>query len=134
MTVFARRQKNMVKRAASIRIAAGGALFALAACATDPQTPPAAGPDAASAPSRPAIKASALMGARPQALSQLLGAPSLTRREGPGEFRRYAMAGCTLIVILYPDEKGDTRVVHLDAAAKNAGGAKPDVGECLAAG
>jgi len=103
-----------------------------AACATAPAADAPAPQASRQAPLRPAINPDDILGKRPDALDQLLGAPSLTRREGQGEFRRYAMGECTLIVILYPDEDGAPRVAHLDAAAQTSGAAKPAVEDCLA--
>jgi len=102
------------------------------ACATAPgaDAPTAEAPNAA--PLGPVIDPGDILGKSPSALDLLLGEPSLTRREGPGEFRRYAMGECMLIVILYPDENGEPRVAHLDAAAQTSGGQKPAVEDCLA--
>lgn len=67
-------------------------------------------------------------------LDDRLGLPVLARREGPGEFRRYDLKDCNLIVILYPDDLGRPRVAHLETVAKIAGEEKPDIDACLAAG
>jgi hypothetical protein len=56
------------------------------------------------------------------------------RTEGAGEFRRYALADCSLIVILYTNEKGEFSAGHLDAAAKVSGEEEPDLDGCLAKG
>jgi len=116
-----------------IRACAGALGFlTLAACATAPAADAPAAQAPPAAPSRPAINPDDILGQRPDALDQLLGAPSLTRREGQGEFRRYARGDCTLIVIVYPDDKGEPRVAHLAAAARASGAAKPAVEDCLA--
>ena len=104
----------------------------LAACATAPAPELTAIQEVNAAPARPAIDPDALLGAAPRELEKLLGQPSLTRREGRGEFRRYAMDRCNLIVILFPDDDGETRVVHLDAAARESGAEKPKLDDCLA--
>ena len=74
------------------------------------------------------------MGLDGKALDTLLGAPALTRREGAGEYRRYAFSRCEVIVILYPDQSGQSAVRSIDSAAKMSGEAKPDLDECLAFG
>lgn len=63
-----------------------------------------------------------------------LGAPALVRREGEGEFRRYNLQNCNLIVILYPDELGRARVTQLETATKSSADAPLTLEECLAAG
>lgn len=68
------------------------------------------------------------------ALDALLGAPDLTRVEGAGEFRRYMLADCALIIILYPDDAGVKRAARLDAGALTSGGDRPDLDACLARG
>lgn len=100
------------------------------ACATAPGPETQAG--APGAPSRPAIDPGDLMGQSPATLDEILGKPALTRREGPGEYRRYALEACALIIILYPDEQGQSRVAHLDAAALRSGEENPAVEDCLA--
>lgn len=95
----------------------GGALISA------PETPPA-----------PKYGVSDVLGARAAAIDALLGSPALTRREGAGEFRRYALSGCSLIVILYPDENGEMRARYADAVALRSGEVKPDLEACLAAG
>ncbi len=119
---------------ATIRVSIVGAmaLFAVACSST---------PDVVSLdntapiiPAAPVYVLSDISGASPQVLENLLGAPSLTRREGNGEYRRYDLSTCALIIILYPDEGGVVRAAHIDTAAVNAGGDKPDLNACLAAG
>lgn len=80
----------------------------------------------------PAIESSDLMDADVGSLERLLGPPALTRREGEGEYRRYSLANCALIAILYPDELGELRVRYLDAAASRAGAPSPSLSACLA--
>lgn len=107
-------------------------LFA-AACATTPaqKAAPAKTP---AAPAEPVYTLSDFQGAGAAALDAMLGEPALTRREGAGEYRRYALTTCTLIVILYPDETGVQKVAHVDATATTSNTEKPDLNACLAAG
>lgn len=102
-----------------------------AGCAT---TPVASAPKARAAAPAPVYVVADLQGARAGAVDALLGDPALTRREGAGEYRRYMLTTCALILILYPDETGAATVAHMDAAATSSGGKKPDLEACLAAG
>lgn len=113
-------------------IAAMFAFSAAAACATTGA--PEARTDDAAPPRAPAFLAADIAGKTGGEIDALLGAADLVRVEGEGEFRRYALAGCALIVILYPDENGARRVRHLDAGALKAGDDKPDLDACLAGG
>lgn len=114
------------------RIAAAAILLA-GACSTTPGSAPT--PSVApAAPSAPVFVMDDILGASPDSVDALLGAPALTRREGAGEYRRYALSTCTLIIILYPDNTGEARAAHVDATAKNAEDEKPDLDDCLAAG
>ena len=109
------------------------AAFSLAAaCATAPA--PVASPAAPKAPAAPVYVLSDLIGANAGKIDDMLGAPSLTRSEGAGEYRRYTLTTCTLIIILYPDEMGVSKVAHVDATATRSAGEKPDLNACLAAG
>ncbi len=109
------------------------ALLLVTACAsTDHDAPLSAARPAA--PSAPVFQLNDILGAVPAALDQQLGAPALTRREGDGEFRRYTLSTCTLIVILYPDEAGAVRAAHVDVAALTSEEEKPNLEACLAAG
>lgn len=102
-----------------------------AGCATTAAPPrPADG----KAPGKPAFLASEFENATAAEIDGKLGAPALTRVEGSGEFRRYALARCALIVILYPDDKGVRRAAALHAGALVSGEAAPALDECLAAG
>lgn len=85
-------------------------------------------------PSHPAYQVQDILDAKSSDIDALLGAPALTRREGDGEFRRYTLKQCGLIVVLYPDDNGAQRVTHIDTAAQHSGSAKPALEECLAAG
>lgn len=108
-------------------------LLWLAGCAgTSPPETPA--PEAPPAPSGPVYLLQDILGARASAIDELLGPPALVRREGEGEFRRYGLINCSLIVILYPDDNGAPTAAHVEAAALTAGADKPDPAECLAAG
>ncbi len=114
--------------------AAGLAAIGLAAgCASLAEAP--AKPEAAARlPEKSVFLQADVLGLDGEALDRLLGPAGLTRREGSGEFRRYAFERCELIVILYPDESGKAAVRRLDAAAKNSGEDKPDLDRCLAGG
>ena len=82
----------------------------------------------------PAYKTTDVLGANVSTLDALFGAPALTRREGEGEFRRYSLSSCELLVVLTPGTDGVERVVHLDAAARQSGQEKPTAENCLASG
>lgn len=114
-------------------IASSAAAALLQACAAN-VSGPEGGNIASAPPPAPVYALSDILGEDPQAIDALLGAPALTRREGSGEYRRYALTACTLIVIVYPDDAGAPRAAHVDAAALRAGEAKPDLDACLAAG
>lgn len=109
-------------------------LLFLAACASGGDAPPPAVESAPAAPAAPAYALSDIQGTGPAAIDALLGAPALTRKEGDGEFRRYRLSECTLIIILYPDETGAQRATHVEATALSSGREKPDLDACLAAG
>ena len=85
-------------------------------------------------PSEPAFFLEDILGQSATAVDALLGEPALVRREGDGEYRRYGLKSCALIVIVAPDETGAPRAAHVDAAALVSGEAKPEVADCLAAG
>ena len=107
-----------------------------AACASNPSpTPDQAAASIALKPSDPVFLKTDLLGKTADTLDNLLGEAALVRREGAGEFRRYSLAKCGLIVILYPDDGGSVlRAIHLDAAAKSSEEEKPALDGCLAAG
>lgn len=107
------------------------ASLAAAGCATTEASAPRA---SAKAPAVPAFLAADLENATAEEIDEKLGAPALTRVEGAGEFRRYTLARCALIVILYPDDKGARRAATLHAGALVSGDETPDLDECLAAG
>ena len=109
------------------------ALLLVGACSTSPDPAPSVFESPAE-PLTPVFVLDDILGATPDQVDALLGAPTLTRREGAGEYRRYALQDCTLIVILYPDETGAARASHVDAAAQSASADKPDLGACLARG
>ena len=110
----------------------GGLLALAAGCASAPGTS-ASAPTPVTPPAA-SYDVNDILGADKAAIDALLGAPALTRREGEGEFRRYTLNACELIVVLYPDETGVGRAAHLDTAARSSGVAKPDLNACLAAG
>ena len=114
-------------------VAAAIAPLALAACATTSPLAPARD-EAGIAPKPPVWLISDISGKSAAALDESLGEPDLVRVEGAGEFRRYRLAACSLIVILYPDETGVKHAQGLDASALESGDDKPDLEECLAAG
>ena len=109
-------------------------LSLLSACATAPTSGPAPIAKTKLAPAAPVYVLGDFLGAPPAKVDAMLGAPALTRREGTGEYRRYALKNCTLIIILYPDETGAPKVAHVDTSAPNSGTEKPDLNACLAAG
>ena len=76
------------------------------------------------------------MGAGADEIDALLGEPALVRREGTGEFRRYGLKTCSLIVILYPNENPAEADVaaHVEATALHSSDEKPDIEACLANG
>ncbi len=106
----------------------------ITACASTGQDDPPAQEIAAVEPPAPVYLADQVLGAAPADLDALFGAPALTRKEGQGEFRRYALETCSLIVILYPDESDEVRAAHIEATALTSGKDKPDLDACLAAG
>lgn len=106
--------------------------LAAVGCATTAATSPTAG--AGKTPGEPAFVAAQFENATAAEIDGKLGAPALTRTEGTGEFRRYMLARCALIVILYPDDKGERRAATLHAGALVSGEEAPTVEDCLAAG
>lgn len=110
--------------------------FALvvSACATARAPDPAPEVVAPETPPAPVYLLSDILGTTPEEVETLLGAPALVRAEGAGEFRRYALNECSLIIILYPNDNGDTRTAHVEATALSSGEEKPDLDACLAAG
>lgn len=116
-----------------LHVTALAAMSLATGCATLPVVTATPG-KAAQKPEKAVFLQTDVMGLEAGALDGLLGPASLTRREGAGEFRRYAFARCELIVILYPDETGAPSVRQLEAAAKNTGEEKPDLDNCLAGG
>lgn len=110
----------------------GSVLLLGAACASAPEAPAPIAVDPTPAPPRYLV--SDIEDADASSIDALLGAPALTRREGAGEYRRYALTSCTLIIILYPDETGVQKVAHVDATATTSSAEDPDLEACLAAG
>lgn len=107
--------------------------LAAAGCATTAGPPKASTPDAKSV-GKPAYRAAEFENATAAEIDMRLGAPALTRIEGVGEFRRYMLARCALMIILYPDDKGERRAASLTAGALVSGEEAPTLDECLAAG
>jgi hypothetical protein len=130
----AQRAEDATTMMTAMRVFGGALMVALAACST---TRVETGPEIAG-PSKPLgktfLRQADLQGKDAATVDKLLGQPALRRVEGKGDYRRYAFEDCTLIVILYPDEKGRVGVRELDAAAKISGEASPDLDQCLARG
>ena len=110
------------------------ALLFLAACASTTKPAAPVAEDALQEPAAPVYVLSDIDGAKADAVDALLGPPALARREGDGEYRRYRLSECMLIIILYSDETGVRRAAHVEATALTSGREKPDLGACLAAG
>jgi len=125
--VFRGACSSVIKIAALAAIGFATGCASLAGAPAKPET-------TASLPETPVFLQTDVLGLEAGALDTLLGPAVLTRREGSGEFRRYAFARCELIVILYPDDSGKAAVRRLDAAAKNSGEDKPGLDFCLAGG
>jgi len=114
-------------------IAALAVISLSAACSTI--APSGAGSTANKAvTTNPVYVAADIAGKTSPEIDKALGAPDLVRIEGAGEFRRYALADCALIVLLYPDNAGVKRARHLDVGALKSGEEKPDLDRCLAHG
>lgn len=113
-------------------VALAGMLCAVS-CASAPDEPVAV--VAPPAPEGPVYQLADILGAVADDIDELLGEPALVRREGAGEFRRYGLKTCSLIVILYPDETTQMPVAaHVEATALHANEAKPAPEMCLAKG
>lgn len=129
-----------VSKALRRAVLTAAAALALAGCATSgeksakPMTGKAAGEKSAGTPAKPQFRVRDVMGKSAEELDSQFGKPALVRREGPGEFRRYGLKECSLIVILYPDDKGEKSAGFVDSAARAAGAPKPDLDACLARG
>jgi hypothetical protein len=115
-------------------IVAAGLLAALTGCASVSPGATGGAQGAARAASTPVFVASDIAGKAGADIDALLGAPDLMRIEGAGEFRRYSLADCALIIILYPDDNGTKRATQIAASALKAGEPKPDLDQCLARG
>lgn len=75
--------------------------------------------------------AAALLGADPEAVIGIFGAPLLRRSEGNAEIWLYAGPQCHLDIVFYPGEDGGApRVAH--AGARVEGDAPRGEAECLA--
>lgn len=122
------RQTGNRSRVAMPVLAAG----LIAGCTTISEPPPA--PIVPPQPLAPVYELGDILGATPGTIDQLLGEPGLVRTEGQGEYRRYALSDCSLIVILYPNANGALEASHVEATAKISGQDKPDLEACLAAG
>lgn len=108
------------------------------AAQVSPVAAPAAAPARASPPAPPPRAANALpdtaaalLGADPEAVIGVLGAPLLRRSEGNAEIWLYAGPQCHLDIVFYPGEDGGApRVAH--AGARVEGDAPRGEAECLA--
>lgn len=69
--------------------------------------------------SGPVPELAELMGAGPERLDALLGAPTLRRKDIGAELWQYAAPECTLLLFLYPGASGAYAVAHV-AASPNA--------------
>ena len=123
-----RKQLSFCRRALAL-----AGLIVLTACASDAAAP-ALKADSPETPSDPVFLLADIEGAKPDAIDVLLGAPALIRREGAGEYRRYTLNQCALVIILYPDDHGVERASYIDAVALTSDAPKPDLESCLAAG
>lgn len=112
-----------------------GGLMAVTGCASVGGASTTSGaPDVGAGSPKPVFVSADISGKAGGDLDALLGAPDLTRIEGEGEFRRYSLADCALIIILYPDDQGEKRATQIAASALKAGDQKPDLDQCLARG
>lgn len=109
-------------------LAASAALAAVGCATTIDHQPERAG----DAP--PVYRLSQIEGKSPAELDSILGPADLSRSEGVGEFRRYRMRLCSLIVVLYPDDSGVKRATNISAGSLRSGDEKPNLDACLAAG
>lgn len=110
----------------------GIALLAASCASTGVEAP--ASVDAPAVPAAPVFTIADFDNKTAAEIDSVLGAPTLSRTEGAGEYRRYALRSCSLIIILYPDDDGALRVAHLDATSLRSGADKPALDDCLAGG
>ncbi len=116
------------------------AVAGLTACAATPTADPA--PIAAPAPAyefdpaNPAFRREDVLGRTAAEIDALLGAPALVRTEGAGEFRRYDLALCGLVVLLAAEDGADRVAKELYASAPTSGdeGEAPTAARCLGVG
>ena len=85
-------------------------------------------------PQLPEITREEFLGQPPGNLEILLGAPALTRREGPGEFRRYDTATCRVYAVVFPGEGGRPVIRSLSVGALTAGYPAPEFASCFVTG
>lgn len=102
-------------------------LLLLAGCATTQLAPPPPPPPRL-APLPPGL--ARILGKDAAAVTALLGAASLDRREGPGRQLQFVRPPCVLDVFLYPDANG--REAVRTAASRRPDGSRIDPGDCLA--
>ncbi len=126
--------KNRNVEAADLDSAANNDENPVEASPTDPsQTDPLAINRAAPAapPTPPRFFVSDLMGLNVSQLDGILGSPSFVRREGAGQFRRYASEMCNLIIILQRDVSGRVVSTQLSSRGFIAGEPVLQTQECL---
>jgi len=85
-----------------------------------------------SEPARPRFESRQLIGLTESDVANLLGQPTLLRRDPPAEVWQYARRDCVLFLFLY-DAKGESghKVNHVEMRSR--GGADMSVEDCLAA-
>jgi len=108
--------------------------IALAACASTAGVRPDEGAAAGGLIEKPKFRLADIENRDGDGLNRVLGAPDLVRVEGRGEFRRYTLATCALLITLYPEDTGVRRVRSVEAGALKSGEEKPDLDSCLAHG
>ncbi|MEO1707968.1 MAG: hypothetical protein AAFR69_09575 [Pseudomonadota bacterium] len=87
---------------------------------------------ASPAPVAPRLQPGDLVGADAQTADALLGAaPVGIIREGSGEIKRYAGADCMLLVILYPDNRGNRTVQAVEGSAARTSAPPTNTQSCL---
>ena len=132
----------MSRHEATLKWAETGALFlgltVLAACAETGGMGLGTGVprDAATAPAKPkrtgpAPTEAALMGKQGSDIENLLGAPTLLRREDGAQVWQYAGERCVLLLYLYQQTDSAYRVSYLEARPRPGGAS--DVAACLSA-
>ncbi len=105
-------------------------LLALAGCATAPKTLVAVAPKPVVFAPIPGLER--VIG-KPEAIAlQLLGTPTLDRREGPAHQLQFARANCILDLYFYPDAATGQPAARF-ADARTPDGKSQDAGTCFIA-